>query len=85
MIDALSYWVEEFDIDGYRCDVADWVPAEFWKRAIDTLRSKKEVFMLAEAENPEMHEVGFNMTYSWELFHHINAIAGGKENTCRPL
>ncbi|WP_226388848.1 alpha-amylase family glycosyl hydrolase [Penaeicola halotolerans] len=80
MIDALSYWVEEFDIDGYRCDVADWVPAEFWKRAIDTLRSKKEVFMLAEAENPEMHEVGFNMTYSWELFHHINAIAGGKEN-----
>lgn len=31
MIDAMKYWVADFDIDGYRCDVADWVPVDFWK------------------------------------------------------
>ncbi len=30
MIAALKYWVEECDIDGYRCDVAGMVPIEFW-------------------------------------------------------
>ena len=29
MIDAMEYWVREFDIDGYRCDVAGWVPVDF--------------------------------------------------------
>ena len=30
MTDALIYWVDEFDIDGYRCDVASWVPFVYW-------------------------------------------------------
>ena len=50
MTDALLYWVNEFDIDGYRCDVASWVPDDYWKSAIDTLKQTKDVFMLAEAE-----------------------------------
>ena len=33
MIDAMEYWVREFDIDGYRCDVAGWVPVDFWNDA----------------------------------------------------
>ena len=31
MIDALEYWVRDFNIDGYRCDVAGMVPTDFWK------------------------------------------------------
>ena len=31
MLDAFRYWVEEFDIDGYRCDVAGMVPIDFWQ------------------------------------------------------
>ena len=38
MIDAMKFWIVEVGIDGFRCDVADGVPADFWKDAIDELR-----------------------------------------------
>jgi len=78
MIDALKFWVIEADIDGYRCDVAGEVPLDFWDNAITRLREIKPVFMLAESEVPEHHEVGFDMTYAWELHHLMNMIAQGK-------
>ncbi len=78
MIDAMKYWVQECDIDGFRCDVAGMVPLEFWKAAHTELNKIKNVFMLAEAEGPELHEA-FDMTYSWELLHLMNDIAQGKK------
>jgi glycosidase len=30
MTDAMKYWVREADVDGYRCDVAGFVPVDFW-------------------------------------------------------
>lgn len=66
MVDAMLYWVEEADIDGFRCDVAAMVPIEFWKFAIPILNQKKKMFMLAEANEPELHQV-FDMTYNWQL------------------
>lgn len=78
MIDALKFWVVEAGIDGYRCDVAGEVPLDFWDNAISQLRELKPVFMLAESEVPEHHEVGFDMTYAWELHHLMNMIAQGK-------
>ena len=30
MTEAMTYWVSEFDVDGYRCDVAGYVPLDFW-------------------------------------------------------
>jgi glycosidase len=77
MIDALEYWVREFDIDGYRCDVADMVPIEFWEAARVRLDAIKPVFMLAEAENPALHEKAFDMGYAWELHHTMNRVAQG--------
>lgn len=71
MISAMKYWVEVHDIDGYRCDVAGRVPLDFWKDARKALEKSKEVFMLAEWDEPEMHEA-FDMTYAWSthgLFH----------------
>lgn len=80
MTDALKYWVVEADIDGYRCDVAAMVPSEFWAQARDTLETYKNVFMLAEAHEPELHENGFDMTYNWELKDVMNAIAKGEKD-----
>lgn len=71
MISAMKYWVDSFDIDGYRCDVAGRVPLDFWIVAREALEETKEVFMLAEWDEPEMHEA-FDMTYAWAthgLFH----------------
>ena len=78
MIEAMQYWVEEFDIDGFRCDVASWVPNDFWKQAIDSLNTIKPMFMLAEGEEPSLHQAGFQMTYTWEYMHITNEIAQGK-------
>ena len=80
MIDALKYWVKEYDVDGYRCDVAAIVPLEFWQHARIELDKIKTVFMLAEAHEPEMHQQAFNMTYNWQLKDIINDIAKGKKN-----
>lgn len=77
MAGALEYWVKEFDIDGYRCDVASMVPTEFWDMARERLDRIKPVFMLAEAQEPELHEKAFDMTYDWDMHHLLNEVAKG--------
>ncbi|MFZ1292027.1 MAG: alpha-amylase family glycosyl hydrolase [Melioribacteraceae bacterium] len=75
MLDALKFWIKEFNIDGYRCDVAEMVPLDFWKNAREELDKIKPVFMLAEGENPEHHKNGFDMTYNWKLKDAMNNFA----------
>lgn len=77
-IESLKYWIREADVDGFRCDVAMMVPVEFWKKARTELDQVKPVFMLAEAEGPEFHRNGFDMSYGWEMHHIMNEIAKGK-------
>lgn len=77
MKNALVYWVKEADIDGFRCDVASMVPTPFWDYARKELDKIKPVFMLAEAETPELQIKAFDMTYGWDLYHLFNSIASG--------
>jgi len=79
MTDALKYWVKDFNIDGYRCDVAGMVPIEFWNNARNELDKIKPVFMLAEASEPELHEYAFDMTYAWTMHFLWNEIVQGKK------
>lgn len=79
MIDAMEYWVRDFGVDGYRCDVAGMVPLDFWKNVRTKLDEIKPVFMLAEDNGPEMHEA-FDMTYAWAYAHTIREIAAGNED-----
>lgn len=78
MTEDMLYWVTEEDVDGFRCDVANNVPNDFWKKAIGELRDAKPIFMLAEAGNPEMIDAGFEMLYNWEGHHVMNHIAKGE-------
>lgn len=81
MIDAMKYWVVEADIDGFRCDVASMVPTDFWVAARDTLQAvKPDIFMLAEAESPELLEKAFDMDYAWEFLNIMNGIAKGEKD-----
>jgi glycosidase len=80
MTDALKFWVEEFDIDGYRCDVASMVPTDYWNSARKELDEIKPVFMLAEAEEPELNEKAFDMYYGWTFHHILNEVAQGEQN-----
>ncbi len=77
-IEAMRYWVEEFGIDGYRCDMAMLVPIEFWQEvsaALHTIRS--DIFMLAEAEEDNLFDRAFNMSYQWNIHHIMCDIAKG--------
>jgi len=71
MIDAMKFWIVEVGIDGFRCDVADGVPADFWKTAIDELRqaaAPRQIVMLAEGKRPDNFTVGgFDMNYGWDF------------------
>lgn len=80
MIGEMRFWVEEVGVDGFRCDVADMVPTEFWNEAVEKLEQVKPLFMLAEAEQPELHEKAFEMGYGWTFHHLMNHIAKGESD-----
>ncbi len=78
MTRAMRYWVEEADIDGYRCDVAGFVPVDFWNQVRKELDAIKPVFMLAEWESRDLHAKAFDMTYAWSWHEKMVEIAHGK-------
>jgi glycosidase len=80
MIKDMMYWVEEENIDGFRCDHIEPTPVSFWEKAIPQLKSKKEIFMLAENDDPKfMKDDLFDMEYGWKLLHVMNDMAKGKK------
>ena len=80
MLKDMKYWVEELDVDGFRCDVAGMVPVDFWEHTVAELKKVKPIFMLAEAWEPNLMENAFDMAYGWDTHHKMNHIAQGKEN-----
>ena len=79
MIEMLKYWVREFGVDGFRCDVAFTVPTEFWETAHGELETiHPEVIMLADANaTPELLVKAFNMDFSDALFMAQNRVMSG--------
>ena len=71
MIDAMKYWVTNFDIDGFRCDLAFWVELDFWKEARTELDQLKPLFWFGEYDELEKPEYGqaFDASYTWTWMH----------------
>jgi glycosidase len=79
MIDAMAYWVKEFDIDGFRADVASGVPNDFWKEASLKLQSVKPLFMLAEAQSIYgLLDDAFIADYNWDLKDEFRFMSSGQ-------
>lgn len=78
MADAMAYWVREVGIDGYRCDVAGFVPVDFWNRVRRELDAIKPVFMLAEWESRDLHAGAFDATYAWGWYQAVHDIVRGR-------
>jgi cyclomaltodextrinase / maltogenic alpha-amylase / neopullulanase len=81
MIEMLKYWVRDFDLDGYRCDVANMIPLDFWENARAELEKiKPELLMLAEGDWPQDHLQAFDLTYSWRFYEAmIDAVNRGRD------
>lgn len=78
MTEALKYWVIEADIDGYRADVAGFVPTDFWDNARAELDLIKPVFMLAEWDARDLHKNAFDASYAWQLHTVMHDVAMGR-------
>ena len=77
MISVLKYWVEEFDVDGFRCDFAHWVPLAFWRQAINEVKGIKPsvVFVGEVYERLKEHlEIGFDAVYHFELYNQLKSL-----------
>jgi glycosidase len=76
MIDSMKYWVTEFNIDGFRADVAGEVPTDFWEAARVELEKEKKLFMLAEdGSNFLLLQNAFDANYGWNLLTLMNSLA----------
>jgi alpha-amylase len=79
MINSLKFWLQNADIDGFRCDVAGEVPDAFWRKAIRELKAtKRDIFMLAETDKPSIHLDGFDASYGWALLQMMYKISAGQ-------
>ena len=78
MTACMLYWVNEFDIDGFRCDYAHGVPNAFWQQATgEIMKLKPDAFLLAETENTGLYNAGFNLLYSWTYLTAIERLYSG--------
>jgi glycosidase len=81
MIKAMQYWIYTANVDGYRCDAADFVPADFWKQALDSLKkiSTHKLLLLAEGTRKDHFIAGFQMMYGMGFYYNmVNNIYGKK-------
>ncbi|MBA3962707.1 MAG: alpha-glucosidase C-terminal domain-containing protein [Chthoniobacterales bacterium] len=87
MIKAMTFWVSEANIDGYRCDAADFVPHDFWKQAIDALRAipGRKLLLLAEGTRKDNFAAGFQLKYGMSFFTNLEKNVFGKKGSARSL
>lgn len=87
MRDILLYWASK-NIDGFRCDMAEMVPAEFWGWVTKEVKEQyPEVSFTAEIYNPDsyrtyIHEGGFDYLYDKvEMYDTLKHIIQDKATT----
>ena len=78
MAEALRFWVEEVGVDGFRCDVAGFVPLGFWEEVRAELEATRPLFLLAEWEERDLHARAFDATYGWTWHKVLVDIAQGR-------
>lgn len=77
MITMLEYWIQNCDVDGFRCDAASMVPTDFWEQVrADLTTIKPDIILLAEASKPELMVNAFDIDYSWPLLGSLAKVLG---------
>lgn len=62
----MTYWVQQFNVDGYRCDVAPGVPLDFWEESRRRLEKiRPDIIMLSEGERTADQCFAFDLNYNF--------------------
>lgn len=80
MIDAMKYWVTDFDIDGFRADLAHLTPLHFWINARTQITPlKNDLIWLAETEDIPYHQA-FDISFTWKWMHITEEYCKGEKD-----
>ncbi len=87
MKDILLYWANK-DVDGFRCDMVEMVPVEFWNWVIPQIKfSNSELVFIAEVYNPAQYQNYIHtgrFTYLYDkvqLYDTLRLLTTGKGST----
>jgi len=79
MIAAMRHWLVDLGADGFRVDVAGFIPDVFYREAIPELRSAvpRPILLLAEWGDLKMHRLGFDLSYAWDSYSRLKEVWRG--------
>jgi glycosidase len=80
MTGSMKFWIKNFDIDGFRCEIAGLVPDDFWEATRSELQEIKPLFMIAGNEDkPGLVRMAFDSDYGLEMNHLMAAVTQKKQ------
>jgi cyclomaltodextrinase / maltogenic alpha-amylase / neopullulanase len=81
MIEMMKYWLRDFGVDGFRCDVAPNVPLDFWEAARAELEKiNPQVITFADAgAKPALLAKAFDVDSSWSMVNALNMVMSSVE------
>ena len=80
LIDSMLHWMR-LGCDGFRCDVGDQVPIDFWVEAVTVCQKvNPELVMINEGTKPEWLEKAFDACYAWPWSFAVRATLCSGEN-----
>ena len=87
MRDILLYWTNK-KVDGFRCDMAEMVPVEFWNWVIPQIKNaNQDIIFIAEIYNPAAYNSyitkgGFDFLYDKvQLYDTLRLLTNGQRST----
>lgn len=71
----MEHWVKDFQVDGFRCDVADAVPLDFWEEARDRLEPiRPDLVILSEGQRAADQVKAFDVSYGFSWYNTTSAV-----------
>ena len=78
IIENFKSWIRDYDLDGFRCDVALFIPTDFWDEArAEVDKVKANTIWIAEAEKPDLLVKAFDADYSWNMHGALTEVIQG--------
>ena len=81
----MEYFVRDFDVDGYRCDVAGGIPLDFWEEGRRRMEAvKPDVYMISETHGTHAELAkAFDCAYGFGYQHGLRQVFTGERTVAQ--